>query len=70
MPLYKYISKETQKIWYAQLKDIIRSISTIPDNIKFLYFLVAVYEYIQVFSNLKLSNKDERFNVKVTIKDI
>jgi hypothetical protein len=70
MPLYKYISKETQKLWYVQLKINIRNISTMPDNLKFLYFLVSLYEYIQVFSNLSLNNKDEDFNVKVTIKDI
>ena len=41
-----------------------------PTKSSILYFVVSLYEYIQVLSKLKILGVDEAENIKITVKDI
>lgn len=70
MPVYRRISIEELNSWLSDLLSLLKRIYKYPDKGSILYFLVSLYEYIQVLSKLNLLGVSEAENIKITVKDI
>lgn len=70
MPIYRKISLEELESWLLDLNKLVMRIYNCPTKSSILYFVVSLYEYIQVLSKLKILGVDEAENIKITVKDI
>ena len=53
MPIYKRISVEELKFWLTDLLSLLKRVYTHPDKGTVLYFVVSLYEYIQISTKLR-----------------
>ena len=70
MPVYRKISLDELASWLSDLNKLVMRIYNYPTKSSILYFVVSLYEYIQVLSKLKILGVVEAENIKITVKDI
>lgn len=70
MPVYRKISLDELHLWLSDLKILLLRIYKYPTKSSVLYFVISLYEYVQVLAKLCLLNVDEAENIKITVKDI
>lgn len=60
MPIYKRISVEELQFWLTDLLSLLRRIYAYPNKEIVLYFIVSLYEYIQVATKLRTLGVSDR----------